>query len=52
MVAVEADDVGDLPPRLFRLRAGRSILLMTGMISRLLSTARYAFASVCASTAL
>ena len=29
---------------------GRSILLMTGMISRLFSTARYAFASVCAST--
>ena len=29
---------------------GRSILLMTGMISRLSSTARYAFASVCAST--
>ena len=29
---------------------GRSILLMTGMISRLFSTARYALASVCAST--
>ena len=29
---------------------GRSILLMTGMMSRLSSTARYAFASVCAST--
>ncbi len=29
---------------------GRSILLMTGMISRPLSTARYALASVCAST--
>ncbi len=29
---------------------GKSILLMTGMISRLFSTARYALASVCAST--
>ena len=29
---------------------GRSILLMTGMMSRLLWMARYAFASVCAST--
>ena len=28
---------------------GRSILLITGTISRLLSTARYALASVCAS---
>jgi hypothetical protein len=39
-VAVEADDVLDLLPGAVGVGEGRSILLRTGMISRLASTAR------------
>jgi hypothetical protein len=39
-VAVETDDVFELALRLVGCADGRSILLMTGMISRLFSTAR------------
>ena len=49
---VESVDPTEFQERYYRWSCalGRSILLMTGMISRLFSTARYAFASVCAST--
>ena len=50
-VGVQAEIVVDLLLHTLDVRAGgRSILLMTGMISRLCSMAMYMLASVCAST--